>query len=136
MGRDSYLAPLYFSTRLLYRWIKGKNAPSLGISLSFRRLIDLLVGLLIGFVLIISPYAFALWTGTATIYDRITAHFDNFTVARIISVAFFLLLLQSVMGGDRQPSFPDETLATPLTFVSHLSSIDLFCGDSLSGRGY
>jgi hypothetical protein len=61
-------------TIALYRWVKGKSAAPLGIALSFRRLVDLVAGLLIGFAFIILPYVSALLSGTATIHDRITAH--------------------------------------------------------------
>jgi hypothetical protein len=51
-------------TRVFYRWIKGENAPSLGISLTPRRSLDLLIGLLVGFGFVIAPWVSALWRGT------------------------------------------------------------------------
>jgi membrane protease YdiL (CAAX protease family) len=93
-------------TRVMYHWIKGNDATPLGIALSPRRLVHLLVGLIIGAVLIGLPYAVGLWIGTMSIYDRITAHFDSLTVMRIIAVAFFLLLLQSVMEETVNRAFP------------------------------
>jgi hypothetical protein len=54
-------------TRVFYRWIKGDNAPSLGLSLTPCRSLDLLIGILIGFAFIIAPWVSALWQGTASI---------------------------------------------------------------------
>lgn len=93
-------------TRIFYRWIKGDKAPSLGIALTPRRSLDLLAGLLIGIAFVIAPWVSALWRGTASIYDRITAHFDSFSVARILTVAFFMLLLQAIMEETTSRAFP------------------------------
>jgi hypothetical protein len=81
----------------VYRWVKGDDAPSLGIAPSARRLIDLVAGLLIGFAFIISPYASALLRGTGFIHDRVSSHFGYLTVARTLGAAFFLLLISSMM---------------------------------------
>jgi uncharacterized protein len=93
-------------TIALYRWVKGENAPPLGIALSPRRLLHLIAGLSVGFVIIILPYVISTRAGTAFIRDRITDHFDNLTVARLIAVGFFLLLLQSVMEETANRAFP------------------------------
>jgi membrane protease YdiL (CAAX protease family) len=93
-------------TRLFYLWIKGENATPLGIALSPRRFLDLIIGTLTGFTFAITPWANALLRGTASIYDRITSHFDSFTVARILTVAFCLLLLQSIMEETANRAFP------------------------------
>ncbi len=93
-------------TSIFYRWIKRDGGPSLGIALTPRRVVELLVGLLIGAVFFVAPWASALWLGTASIHDRITAHFDRFTVVRILAVAFFMLLLQAVMEETTHRAFP------------------------------
>lgn len=93
-------------TRVFYRWVKGENAPSLGISLTPRRSLDLLIGILIGIAFVIAPWVSALWRGTASIYDRITTHFDSFSVVRILTVAFFMLLLQAIMEETTSRAFP------------------------------
>ncbi|MGH9873505.1 MAG: CPBP family intramembrane glutamic endopeptidase [Pyrinomonadaceae bacterium] len=93
-------------TRFFYHWVKGKNDAPLGISLSPRRLLDLLIGLSAGFAFIIAPWVFALWLGTASIYDRITAHFDSLSVARILTVAFLLLLSQGILEETTNRAFP------------------------------
>jgi membrane protease YdiL (CAAX protease family) len=93
-------------TRVFYRWIKGDNAPSLGIGLTPRRFLDLVIGLSIGFAFVIAPWVSALWRGTASIYDRITTHFDSFSVVRILTVAFFMLLLQAIMEETTYRAFP------------------------------
>lgn len=93
-------------TWALYRWVKGKDAPSLGLKPSRRRLIDLIVGLVIGFIFVITPYIIAIFTGTAFVQDRITAHFSYPTVARILGFSLFLLLLQSVMEETANRAFP------------------------------
>jgi membrane protease YdiL (CAAX protease family) len=93
-------------TRVFYRWVKGDSAPSLGIALTPRRSLDLLIGILIGFAFVIAPWISALWQGTASIYDRINAHFDSFTVIRILTVAFFMLLLQAILEETTNRAFP------------------------------
>jgi membrane protease YdiL (CAAX protease family) len=93
-------------TIFFYRWIKGAGATSLGIGISFRRLVEFLIGLVIGFVFVIAPYLIALWSGGMFVADRITAHFDNFQIVQIISAAFFLLLLQGVMEETTNRAFP------------------------------
>jgi membrane protease YdiL (CAAX protease family) len=93
-------------TRIFYRWVKGNDAPSLGIRLTPRRSLDLIIGLLIGFAIAIAPWVSALWLGTASIYDRITAHFDSFTVTRILTVAFLMLLLQAILEEVTNRAFP------------------------------
>ena len=93
-------------TRIFYRWIKGDKAPSLGIALTPRRFMELVIGLLVGVAFVIAPWASALWLGTASIHDRITTHFDNFSVARIMAVSFFLLLLQAIMEETTSRAFP------------------------------
>jgi len=93
-------------TRIFYRWIKGENAPSLGIALTPRRFLELVIGLLIGLAFVIAPWATALWLGTASIYDRITTHFDSFSVVRILAVSFFMLLLQAIMEETTSRAFP------------------------------
>ena len=93
-------------TRVFYRWIKGDSAPSLGVALTPRRFLDLVIGLLIGFAFVIAPWISALLRGTASIYDRINAHFDRFSVARILTVAFFMLLLQAIMEETTSRALP------------------------------
>jgi membrane protease YdiL (CAAX protease family) len=95
-----------FLTQLLYRWIKGENAPPLGIALTPRRFLDLMVGLFTGFAFTFGPWASALWIGTASIHDRITSHFDSLSVARILTLAVLMLLLQSVMEETTSRAFP------------------------------
>ncbi|HWN09182.1 MAG TPA: CPBP family intramembrane glutamic endopeptidase [Pyrinomonadaceae bacterium] len=93
-------------TNIFYRWVKGDDAPSLGISLTPRRLLELVIGLAIGWTFFIAPWASALWLGTASVHDRITAHFDNFSVGRILAVSFFMLLLQAIMEETTSRAFP------------------------------
>jgi membrane protease YdiL (CAAX protease family) len=93
-------------TRVFYRWIKGDQAPSLGLRPTLRRLLDLFVGLVIGSLYVLAPWVSALWLGTAAIHDRITAHFDGFSVARILTVAFFMLLLAAMMEETANRAFP------------------------------
>src|SRR5262249_42872724 len=42
----------------------------------------------------------------ASMHDRINTHFDNFSVARILTVAFFMLLLQGIMEETANRAFP------------------------------
>jgi membrane protease YdiL (CAAX protease family) len=93
-------------TGIFYRWIKGDNAPSLGLALTPRRFMELVIGLLMGVAFIIAPWASALWLGTASIHDRITTHFDSLSVARILTASFLMLLLQAIMEETTSRAFP------------------------------
>jgi membrane protease YdiL (CAAX protease family) len=93
-------------TAVFYHWIKGADVPRLGIALSARRLLDLVIGILMGIAFVIAPWAIALFQRTASIYDRIDSHFDSFTIARILTVTFFLLLLSSMMEETANRAFP------------------------------
>jgi membrane protease YdiL (CAAX protease family) len=93
-------------TGIFYRWIKGDNAPSLGLALTPRRFTELVIGMLMGVTFIIAPWASALWLGTGSIHDRITAHFDSLSVARILAVSFFMFLLQAIMEETTSRAFP------------------------------
>src|SRR5215213_4641459 len=99
------VAVIYF-TNLFYRRLKGKDAPPLGIALSARRFLGLVVGLVVGFAFAIAPWINAILRGTATITDRIDAHFDGFSIARILIFAFILLLVQGVMEETANRAFP------------------------------
>jgi membrane protease YdiL (CAAX protease family) len=93
-------------TQLLYRWLKGKDASPLGLTLSPRRCIELFIGILLGFALAILPWVIALSNGTAQVIDRISTYFDASAIVRMTSLAFFLLLLQSVMEETANRAFP------------------------------
>jgi CAAX protease family protein len=93
-------------TRVFYHWTKGAKAAPLGIALSPRRFLDLVIGFLTGFAFIIAPWVIALLQGTASIHDRINTHFDNFSVARILTAALFMLLLQAIMEETANRAFP------------------------------
>jgi hypothetical protein len=95
-----------YLTNLFYRWLKGNDTMPLGITLSARRLLDLIIGLIIGFAFAIVPWINAILRGTAFVTDRIDAHFDNFAIARIFTVAFVLLLVQGVMEETANRAFP------------------------------
>ena len=99
------IAVIYL-TNLLYSWLKGNDAPSLGIALTPRRLLDLIIGLVIGFAFAIAPWISALLQNTAAITDRIDLHFDSLSIARIFTVAFLLLLVQGVMEEAVNRAFP------------------------------
>lgn len=93
-------------TIFFYRWIKDEDAPALGIEISFRRFIELLIGLLIGLAFVILPYLIGYLNGTMFVADRITAHFDNFQIVQLVAIAFFLLLLSGVMEETTNRAFP------------------------------
>lgn len=93
-------------TIFFYRRIKDADAPPLGIEISFRRFIELLTGLLVGFAFVISPYLTGYISGTMFVADRITAHFGGFQIAQLISISFFLLLLQGIMEEITNRAFP------------------------------
>jgi uncharacterized protein len=95
-----------YLTNLFYRWLKGKDAAPLGIAFSARRLLDLIIGLLIGFAFIIAPWINAVLRGTASVTDRIDAHFDGFSIFRIFTFAFVLLLVQGIMEETVNRAFP------------------------------
>lgn len=93
-------------TQLLYRWLKGEGAPPLGLRFSIRRCVELLIGILLGVAFAILPWVIALSKGTAQVNDSIAVHFDDLSIIRIISIAFLLLLIQSVMEETANRAFP------------------------------
>lgn len=95
-----------YLTNLFYRLLKGENAAPLGIAFSSRRLLDLIIGLIIGFLFAIAPWVNALLQNTAAVTDRIDLHFDGFAAARIFAVAFLLLLVQGAMEETANRAFP------------------------------
>lgn len=110
LGDGAALAALSIAvillTRIFYHWIKGEMAPPLGITLSPRRFLDLVIGALTGFAFVIAPWVNAFLRGTASISDRIDTHFDSLSVARILTIAFLLLLLQGIMEETANRAFP------------------------------
>lgn len=95
-----------YLTNLFYHWLKGKDAPALGIAFSPRRFLDLIAGLIVGFAFAVAPWINAILRNTATITDRIDAHFDGFSIARIFMTAFILLLVQGIMEETANRAFP------------------------------
>ena len=95
-----------YLTNLFYHLLKGENAASLGIAFSPRRLLDLIIGLIIGFAFAIAPWINALLQNTAAVTDRIDLHFDSFMATRMLAVAFLLLLVQGVMEETANRAFP------------------------------
>jgi membrane protease YdiL (CAAX protease family) len=95
-----------YLTNLFYRWLKGEDALPLGIALSPRRFLDLIIGLIVGFAFAIAPWVIAILQNTASITDRIAAHFDALSIARIFTFAFVLLLVQGVMEETANRAFP------------------------------
>jgi membrane protease YdiL (CAAX protease family) len=93
-------------TQLFYHWLKGEEASPLGLRLSPRRFLELLIGAVVGFAFTILPWVIALSRGTALINDRIGAHFDNTSIIRIVSIGVLLLLLQSVTEETANRAFP------------------------------
>ncbi|HEY0429928.1 MAG TPA: CPBP family intramembrane glutamic endopeptidase [Pyrinomonadaceae bacterium] len=94
-------------TIFFYRFVKDDaDAPPLGIEISVRRLVEFLIGLLIGSVFIIAPYLIGFLSGRMFVADRITMHFDNFQAFQILAVAFFLLLAQSLTEETANRAFP------------------------------
>jgi membrane protease YdiL (CAAX protease family) len=90
----------------LYRWARGADAPPLGIALTPRRLLELLAGLVFGAAFAILPWALAIGNGTAWVTDRAGAHFDGFSVIRMVGVGAFLLCVQGVMEEVTNRAFP------------------------------
>lgn len=78
----------------------------MGIAISPRRFLDLIIGLVVGFAFAIAPWINAILLNTAAITDRIDAHFDSFSITRILTFAFVLLLVQGVMEETANRAFP------------------------------
>jgi membrane protease YdiL (CAAX protease family) len=93
-------------TAVFYHWVKGPKAPPLGLAPSPRRVLDLVIGILAGSAFVIAPWVIALAQETASIHDRIDSHFGSFTVARMLTVAFFMLLLSAIMEETANRAFP------------------------------
>jgi membrane protease YdiL (CAAX protease family) len=87
----------------LYRWAKGKDAPPLGLSLTFRRVIELIIGLSIGFAFAFLPWAIALINGSAVIAERTESAFDAYA---LITAVFFLLFIQAMTEETANRAFP------------------------------
>ena len=99
-------AGVILGTRWLYRWLKGPDAPPLGLAPSPRRAAELLVGLAVGVVLASLPWAVSLATGAAWVDDRVDAHVDLATAARFVSVGMLLLVLQAATEETANRAFP------------------------------
>lgn len=95
-----------FLTNWFYHLLKNESAKSLGLALSPLRFLQLIFGLTLGFGFVIAPWINSLMRGTAEITDRIEFHFDNFTVVRILTIAFLLLILQAVVEETANRAFP------------------------------
>jgi Type II CAAX prenyl endopeptidase Rce1-like len=93
-------------TRALYYWVEGKDAPSLGLALSLRRLLFLLVGLLIGLALNSWAWIAGLASGTATIRDQIGFHFDSVSIIRVLSIGVFVSFANCVLEEITNRAFP------------------------------
>jgi membrane protease YdiL (CAAX protease family) len=110
-------------TSILYYWIKRADAKPLGVALSPRRFLEFIVGILTGLAFILWPWGVALWQGTASVYDRINAHFDRLSIIRILGVASLLLVLQAITEETTNRAFPmrlwdDRSLAFRLVVPS------------------
>jgi membrane protease YdiL (CAAX protease family) len=106
IGLIALSVAVIYLTNLFYLWLRGKDAPSLGIAFSPRRFLDLIIGLSVGLTFAIIPWINALLQNTAVITDRIDYHFDKFSIARIFTVAFLLLFVQGVMEETANRAFP------------------------------
>jgi membrane protease YdiL (CAAX protease family) len=96
------VAVIAFTIRL-YRWAKGKDAPPLGLALTFRRVIELIIGLLLGFALAFLPWAIALVNGTAVMAERVESSFNAYA---LIAAIFFLLFIQAMTEETANRAFP------------------------------
>jgi membrane protease YdiL (CAAX protease family) len=90
----------------LYRWARGADAAPLGIALTPRRVLELIAGLVFGAAFAILPWVLALWNGTAAVTDRVGAHFDGFSMIRMVGAGTFLLFVQGVMEEVTNRAFP------------------------------
>jgi membrane protease YdiL (CAAX protease family) len=95
-----------WATRIFYHWLKGREAKPLGIALSLRRLVELLVGLLLGYLLVAAPWIGALGFGTAAIQDHIGNHYTGLGSAKVLAIALLLLLISSVTEEVANRAFP------------------------------
>ncbi len=94
------------ATYFYYRILKGRDAAPLGLKPSFRRMLELLGGLGIGFGFFIAPWLVAISQERATISGRIEDHFDTFSISTILATAFFLLLVQAITEETANRAFP------------------------------
>ncbi len=95
-----------FLTNRYYRLLKGPNDDELGIGFSVRRLLDLIGGLVVGFLFFSAPLWVSLWRGNAWITDHISAHFDTVSIIVFLSGSALLLLLQAAMEETVNRAFP------------------------------
>lgn len=93
-------------TRGFYYWVEGKDAPSLGIALSPRRILFLFVGLLLGFALNSWAWIAGLVAGTASVRDQIGLHFDTLGISRAILIGVLIALANSLLEEVTNRAFP------------------------------
>ena len=93
-------------TRGLYYWVEGKDAPSLGLALSLRRFLLLLVGLLLGLAFNSWAWIAGLVSGTAMIRDQISLHFDSAGITRVLLTGVFIGLANSLLEEITSRAFP------------------------------
>ncbi len=93
-------------TWALYKWVRAEGSRPLGIKPSRRRVAEMMVGAVVGFVLAAWPWLWALAVGRASVRDTIGAHFDEFDAARMVSVGVSLLFLSAFTEEVANRAFP------------------------------
>lgn len=93
-------------TWALYRWLKGPEAPPLGLALTPRRAAVCAAGALAGFVLAAWPWAGALLTGGMFVRDHVGAHFDAPGAALLLALALPLLFAGAFAEEVANRAFP------------------------------
>jgi len=93
-------------TWALYRWLKGPDAPPLGLGLTRRRAAECAAGALLGFALAAWPWAGALLTGGTFVRDHVGAHFDAAGVVLVFALALPLLFAGAFAEEVANRAFP------------------------------
>lgn len=93
-------------TWTLYRWVRGRAAPPLGLALTRRRTLECAAGTVAGYVLGAWPWAFGLLTGASFVRERVGAHFGGAGVARVLAAALLLLFASAFTEEVANRAFP------------------------------
>lgn len=99
-------AAVVAATWALYRWLKGKDAPPLGLTLTRGRAALCAAGAVAGFILAAWPWAGALLTGDNFVRDHVGRHFGAAAIALTLGPALLLLFAGAYAEEVANRAFP------------------------------
>lgn len=105
-GYAIVVAFFVWGTHLLHRWVHRSNPIDLGLALSSKRLVEFMIGVMIGAVLNGWMWVLSLVIGTARITDKITYHYGPETVAGLVALGVVVALLNGLLEETTSRAFP------------------------------